>query len=310
MAQYTVLKDRDLHTILNYYGINEVESYNVLSGGSENTNYLVKTAVNNYVLTICEQKSLEQATELANLLVHLNKNNFSTSKIIKTVSNSFVPVWNNKPIILKAYLEGDIVEDLSEDILIYLGKELAALHQVKAPEYLSETVSYGIERFDEVKVYAPESTFYKWLKEIQEYIESYINTDLPKALIHSDVFFNNIIVSKDGKKATIMDFEEASYYYRVFDIGMMIIGTCAEGEELNSKKMKSLLEGYESKIKLLDQEKKALKAFTVYGAAATAFWRHQNFNYVNIIPEKKNHYIAMKNLADFTRSLPDSYFVS
>ena len=75
-------------------------------------------------------------------------------------------------------------------------------------------------------MYAPESTFYKWLKEIQKYIESYISTDLPKALIHSDIFYNNIIVNKDSEKATIMDFEEACYYYRVFDIGMMIVGTC------------------------------------------------------------------------------------
>ena len=52
MAQYTVLNNKDLETILAQYGINEVKSYNVLSGGSENTNYLVKTAVKNYVLTI------------------------------------------------------------------------------------------------------------------------------------------------------------------------------------------------------------------------------------------------------------------
>ena len=309
MAQYTVLNNKDLETILAQYGINEVKSYNVLSGGSENTNYLVKTAVNNYVLTICEQKSIEKTIELANLLEHLSKNNFSTSKIIKTVSNKFITVWNDKPILLKAYIEGDIIEELPDDVLIYVGEELAKLHQIESPKYLSKTVSYGIERFDEVKVYASESEFYVWLKEIQKYIESYISTDLPKALIHSDIFYNNIIINTDDEKATIMDFEEACYYYRVFDIGMMIVGTCCEENKINSKKIKSLLKGYEKEIKLLDVERKALKAFTVYGAVATAFWRHQNFNYVNIIEEKKNHYLAMKNLANSIRELSDSSFL-
>lgn len=308
MAQYTVLNNKDLETILIQYGINEVKSYNVLSGGSENTNFLVKTSFNDYVLTICEQKTIAQATELAKLLEHLKRNSFSTSKVIKTVGNKFVTVWNTKPIILKAYIEGEIIKDLSKDVLIYLGEELASLHQITAPEYLSRTVSYGIERFDEVKEYAPESTFYTWLKEVQKYLESFISEDLPKALIHSDIFYNNIIVNKDDKKASIMDFEEASYYYRVFDIGMMIVGTCTDGSELDSEKIKSLLKGYEKKIKLLEIEKKALKAFTVYGAVATAFWRHQNFNYVNIIEEKRDHYLAMKNLADNIRDLPTSSF--
>ncbi|WP_396638540.1 hypothetical protein [Maribacter sp. R77961] len=44
---------------------------------------------------------------------------------------------------------------------------------------------------------------------------------------------------------------------------------------------------------LLDIEKKVLKAFTVYAAAATAFWRRQNFNYGNVNPAMKNHYVEM-----------------
>ena len=36
----------------------------------------------------------------------------------------------------------------------------------------------------------------------------------------------------DARRATIMDFEEASYYYRVFDIGMMFIGICCKEKNL------------------------------------------------------------------------------
>ena len=308
MAQYTVINDTNLEIILKRYGIGNIQSYKVLSGGSENTNYLVEALSKSFVLTICEQKSAQDAENLALLLNDLKLQNFSTSKLVATLKGAFTTLWNDKPVILKEFIEGTIIQDFSEDLLLYLGRELAKLHQVNVPDYVPRTLNYGsIERFDEVKVYAPNSSFYRWLKNTQCYIEDYISPELPKSLIHSDIFYSNVIVSEDRKVATIMDFEEACYYYRVFDIGMMIVGICFEGETINHKKMKSLLEGYKQENKLLEIEINSLKAFTVYAATATAFWRHQNFNYVNVDATLKDHYLEMKNLADTIMNLPTFY---
>jgi len=308
MAQYTVINDTNLEIILKRYGIGNIQSYKVLSGGSENTNYLVEALSKSFVLTICEQKSAQDAENLALLLNDLKLQNFSTSKLVATLKGAFTTLWNDKPVILKEFIEGTIIQDFSEDLLLYLGRELAKLHQVNVPDYVPRTLNYGsIERFDEVKVYAPNSSFYRWLKNTQCYIEDYISPELPKSLIHSDIFYSNVIVSEDRKVATIMDFEEACYYYRVFDIGMMIVGICFEGETINQKKMKSLLEGYKQENKLLEIEINSLKAFTVYAATATAFWRHQNFNYVNVDATLKDHYLEMKNLADTIMNLPTFY---
>lgn len=308
MAQYTVLNDIDLRTILSHYDVETVVSYQVLSGGSENTNYLVTTETASFVVTICEQKSPQETEQLASLLEYLNDNNFATSKVIKTKKGLLTLEWGDKPIMLKKFIEGRIVEDLPKDLVTYLGRELAKLHQVKPLEYLPKSLSYGIERFDEVAIYAPDSSFYTWLKETQKYIEAHIHAALPKSLIHSDIFYNNIIVDTDEKQATIMDFEEACYYYRVFDIGMMIIGTCSKGNTLDFDKVSSLLKGYQDEITLLDIEIDALKAFTVYGATATAFWRHQNFNYVQVNKEMANHYIAMQELATLVIAISDEKF--
>jgi homoserine kinase type II len=308
MTHYSVLNNKDLLIILSPYGVEKVQFYKILSGGSENTNYLVKTETNAYVLTISEQKSSTKMAELADFLEYLNLKHFTTSKIVKTLNGSLTTQWNNKPVFLKEYIEGDIIEDLSKNLLIYLGSQMAQLHQINAPDYLPKKLNYGIENFNEVRVYAPKSSFYTWLKTTQRYIQSHINSDLPKALIHSDIFYNNIVVNKDGKQATIMDFEEACYNYRVFDIGMMIIGTCSEGKVVNFDKVACLLVGYQQEITLLPLEINALQAFTVYAATATAFWRHQNFNYINVTSEKKDHYLEMKQLADFVMSISANDF--
>ena len=54
-------------------------------------------------------------------------------------------------------------------------------------------------------------------------------------------------------------------------------------------------------------ELKYLKAFTVYAATAKAFWRHQNFNHINVDAILKNHCLEIKNLADTTMNLPTFY---
>jgi homoserine kinase type II len=308
MAHSKVLDPIDIERILLPYGIINGIFYKLLKGGSANRNYIIHTEDHSFVLTICDEKSHEETVKLASLLEYLKQNKFSTSKLVKTKNGELISTWNSKPVMLKGFIEGDIANDLSEDLLQYLGTALAQLHQLKAPDFIPKTIAFGLDHFDEVKVYAPDSSFYTWLKSTQKYIENHIETDLPKALIHSDIFNNNIIVDKEGKQATIMDFEEACYYYRVFDIGMMIIGTCSHEATINLGKVASLLKGYQQKIKLLEIEKKALKAFTVYAATATGYWRHQNYNYIHVVPEMKDHYVEMKNLADYIMNMPESAF--
>jgi homoserine kinase type II len=302
------LTDKSVLDILSPYGILSIDSFKLLSGGSENSNYLIKTPSGDYVITISEQKSLDDANELASLLEYLEANNFSSSKIVKTTAKEAITLWNSKPVMVKEYLDGDIVDDLSLPLLTSLGEQLAVLHLLPAPDYLPKTLSYGVEKYDEVKIYAPESDFFKWLKETQAYIESFISEELPYAMIHSDIFSDNIIVSKDRKMATIMDFEEATYYYRVFDLGMMIVGTCCDAGRVSLDKAKSLLSGYQKHITLTASEAKALQAFTAYGATATAFWRHQNFNYVNVDETMKDHYQAMQNIAIDVLKIPSDEF--
>lgn len=97
-----------------------------------------------------------------------------------------------------------------------------------------------------------------------------------------------------------MDFEEAWFYYRLFDIGMMVVGTCCKKGVVNLYKVASLLKGHQQEKKLLEIEIESLQAFTADAATTTPFWRHQNFNHVNVD-------VKMKKLADTIINLPKIY---
>ena len=258
---------------------------------------------------VFEQKTEKNAKDLAHLLKHLEINNFNTSKLIYTSDSESVIIWKDKPIIIKAFIEGKIRKDLSPHLLKLIGKELAKLHQINAPEYISDQLNYGKEQFVNVKKYSANSEFDIWLKNILEYIFPYLKLNLPKSIIHSDVFWDNVIIGKDDNSATIIDFEESVNYYRLFDVGMTIIGICGEEKVINMEKAKHLLDGYQSEVQLLEDEINSLKAFTIYAGASMTFWRHQKFNYVNPNTEMSNHYMKLKVLVDDIVKQADDCFV-
>jgi len=308
MAQYTILQKTAIQAILARYGISTITGWKLLEGGSANTNYLVSTPDKQLVLTICEAKSAKQTQELADLLEYLHKVDFSTSKVIRNLSQQSVEFWDRKPVLLKEYLAGQVMENLPPNLLQEVGQQLGKLHTLTVPDYLPTTIDCGLQAFAKMETYAPNSPFYDWLKEIVQYVLGYNLPELPKALIHSDLFYNNIIVNSTQSKAIIMDFEEASDYYRVFDLGMTIIGVCSQGTEVDLVQTKYLLAGYQQIVQLLDVEIEALQAFVVYAAAATAFWRYRQYHVLNPNLTMQSHYLIMKNLADSVRSLPKTYF--
>ena len=133
MEQSTILNNIEVNEILENFNIKNVSYFQLLIGGSENTNYLVKSENRKYVLCIFEKKKEKNVKVLARLLKHLEINNFNTSKLIYTSNNEFFIIWKDKPIIIKTFIEGEIMKDFSLHFLRLTGKKLAKLHQIDIP---------------------------------------------------------------------------------------------------------------------------------------------------------------------------------
>jgi len=307
---YTRLDKEELKEILDRYNIKNATSFKLLQGGSENTNYLVSTKSTKYVLSICEQKTIDQAIQLANLLQYLVTHQFNTSKVLPTSSHTVATIWQDKPIIVKEYIDGTIKKMLTPSLLKLIGQEMAHLHTIDAPDYLPHQLNYGKEEFINVKKYAANTPFDNWMSHILDYISPFMDHDLPRSIIHSDLFWDNVIISTDETSVTIMDFEEAAYYYRIFDIGMAIIGTCAVDATIKWENVKHLINGYQSISSLSDVELKCLQPFTIYAGASMTYWRHQNYNYVNPNPAMSGHYQGLKILVDYMMSQNDDCLVN
>ena len=308
MAVYSELARVEVQRILSDFG-EKAKSYELLSGGSANTNYYVSSNKGDRLLTIGESISEKDLKLLIDLLNHLETNRFDSSRVFFTIEGKPWTYWHGKPVTLKTFVKGRVPVSMNQQDLTLTGLALAHLHKVPAPDFVSTTHRYGLERYEDLEnIYKVTNEFAKWLSGIHDHLLAEIPSDLPRCLIHGDLFDNNVVITPD-EQAIILDFEEACKYYRVFDIGMAIAGCCCP-DEFDPVKARALVAAYMDAGNLTEREQETLPLFCCYAAASTAFWRYRQFHFVKPSPVDQERYRQMKQLADYFRAVPASIFFS
>ncbi len=307
MVLYARLDRSAVEGLARRFGISDITAFSVIDGGSENTSYCVETSSGRYGLTIFDQQSLKEVTNLASLLVYLTDQGIRTSQVVVPPREPIVVLHNEKPVMLKLYVDGDVTANLTGNLLIQLGEEMARLHEIPAPSYLPQSFPYGRSYFPEVTDSNLGHPYVDWLSEKISYLQERIPQHLPMALIHGDVFFDNVIVQDDQLMA-IIDFAEACHYYRSFDLGMAIIGACRDRKGISFEKAGRFIRGYQKEITLQSIERETLKTFAVYAAVATSFWHFRQHHLRRRQPRLYDKHVEMQTLADIISKYPDSRF--
>jgi len=308
MPIYTRLEREEIVRLTAQYPIGVLEDVEDITGGQANSSFKLTASTGNYVLSICDAKTSGEVARLARVLRHLAENGFRTTRVVSSKDGRLVVNHLGKPVLLKHYLEGSVPKNMTAEMVRLVGRELARLHQIKAPPGLPPRFAYGLESFDEVITSRSDNDYRAWLREKMAYLSQAIRTDLPRCLIHGDVFYDNTLFN-GNMLAAIIDFEEACHYYRAFDLGMCAAGSCTTGGFLDLDKTRALVDGYLEIGHLANREKKALQAFVIYGATATSFWRFRQYNLLRPSQEKTKTYRQMNLIADQVHDMPaDDFF--
>jgi len=78
-----------------------------------------------------------------------------------------------------------------------------------------------------------------------DYLQNYLETKLPKGIIHGDLFLDNIMF-RGEKVVGVLDFEAASRGKYIFDLATAVNALCYDGERYDLKRFEVLIGGYES----------------------------------------------------------------
>lgn len=274
MAEHTLITDGDAAVIADSYGM-KILRWQPIVGGDENTSYLLSTDQGDFVLTFYEKKSPSGAEQNARLLKYLADHGFHTNQVVPDENGKLVTYYQAKTLVLKTWIPGDTLRDVPQTDYRSIGRALAKLHKIPAPDFLSSEHPYGLKRMQAALNQAIDLEYEDWLEDILGYIESNFQVGLTKALIHGDMFDDNIIYLQ-GQFQAIIDFGDACFYPRVYDLGGVLFGACMQDGKLNLEQSGDVLVGYQEISPLKPEERSKVQFFAVYAGAAISAWHYLN----------------------------------
>jgi len=315
MATYTQLNKQDIHLLADNYNLKIVE-FSPLDGGNGNSSYILKTQQASYVLTVCDDKEFDEVFKMGQLLLFLEAHNVPCNRLMSPVNSEILTTFSTahrvKPVMLKDYIEGQVIEELDETMLSQVGREAAQLNQIPPPDYLSTNHPYGRQFFSRVMGLNIDAKYECWMAKEIDYLEQNIAKNLPRGLIHGDLFYDNLLFnplsSMPGGFKAIIDFEEACHYYLIFELGMGILGTCVNDITVDLDKARALVSGYEEVRPLTKIEKESLQLFVRYAAVATSYWRFNKYNIEEPNKDRASHHLQMMQIAKAVGEISKTHF--
>lgn len=265
MAVFTPVKESDLRAFLKSYELGELQSFEGIEQGVENTNFHVFTDMGRYVLTIFEKRvNPVDLPFFFGLTEHLSQHGIPCPAPIHRHDGGFIGTLCGKPAALVSYMKG---KTLSENTLTIseceqIGRALANMHRTVQSFTMhrknAASISSLIPLFERAKPRTDEieTGLASYIEEELGFLLDHWPRYLPKGVVHTDLFPDNAM-AEDGILTGIIDFYFSCDDYLAYDLAIVINAWCFnEKQELQEDRLHALLSGYES-IRPLDKAEKA-----------------------------------------------------
>ena len=289
MAVYTEISDDELTAFVAAYDIGHPVSLKGIAEGVENSNYLLQTDRDNYILTIYEKRvSARDLPFFLGLMDHLAGQGFPCPTPIHGRDGAALRQVAGKPAAIVSFLEGISVRRPTTKNCAPVGAALAAMHltgddfSTRRANALS--VADWRPLYDRTKADADsvEQGLAANIAQELDYIERSWPRDLPSGVIHADLFPDNVFFLQD-RLSGFIDFYFACNDYYAYDIAVCLNAWCFETDgSFNITKAKALLTAYRKKRPITPEELAALPVLA--RGAALRFLLTRLYDWLNQVP--------------------------
>jgi len=290
MAVYTEISDDELTAFVAAYDIGHPVSLKGIAEGVENSNYLLQTDRDNYILTIYEKRvSARDLPFFLGLMDHLAGQGFPCPTPIHGRDGAALRQVAGKPAAIVSFLEGISVRRPTTKNCAPVGAALAAMHltgddfSTRRANALS--VADWRPLYDRTKADADsvEQGLAANIAQELDYIERSWPRDLPSGVIHADLFPDNVFFLQD-RLSGFIDFYFACNDYYAYDIAVCLNAWCFETDgSFNITKAKALLTAYRKKRPITPEELAALPVLA--RGAALRFLLTRLYDWLNQVPD-------------------------
>lgn len=306
VAVYTHVDRKSLTDFLSGYDLGQLKEFQAIAEGVENSNYLLRTTQDQYILTLFEQRVRAQDVPyFLELKGHLHHKGFPCPLPIANRAGAVLGTLCGRPATLVSFLSGKSITNPTISHCRQVGQILGQLHQAAAD--FSGTRVNGLDlpqwrplfersgnRTDEV-----EPGLSAIIGRELDFLESHWPTGLPVGVIHADLFRDNVFFQQD-QLSGVIDFYFACNDQLAYDLAITINAWCfvprAGQFQMSPERLRNLISGYLSQRRLTPKEQAALS--TLCRGAALRFLLTRLYDWLNVpenaitIPHDPREYLA------------------
>ena len=265
MAVYTTIEDDEIAALLKGYDIGNLLSLAGIAEGVENSNFILRTDKDTFILTLYEKRTNEADLPFfMDLKRHLSKAGINCPLPIADKNGQILQKISGKTGAIFSFLDGISFRNPTPEHCHNLGKILAEMHLKTADFTGMRANALGPDSWSALLASIESdpddlpSNLRKDAKVIVDKLVSAWPSELPKGVIHADLFPNNVMFV--GNDLTgVIDFYFACYDILAYDLSICINSWCFEKDgSFNITKSTAMLKGYQSVRPLSEAEIAAL----------------------------------------------------
>jgi homoserine kinase type II len=273
MAVYTEIGDDELRAFTAQYDIGEVLSCKGIAEGVENSNFLLTTARGNFILTLYEKRVARQDLPFfIALMDHLAHHGVACPTPVRARDGGALRELCGRPAAIVTFLNGMWPRRIDPSHCAGLGAALARLHLAGASFPLMRANDLGPAGWR--RVYAGCAARAGELQpglaeEIEAELAFFASAwpgDLPKGVIHADLFPDNVFFH-DHELSGLIDFYFACTDFFAYDIAICLNAWCFEPDLSFNVTKARLLAGNYGKVRPLDPAERAALPLLARGSA-------------------------------------------
>ncbi|MDH5395677.1 MAG: homoserine kinase [Gammaproteobacteria bacterium] len=273
MSVYTALSENEFSEILKLYDLGDFIHAEGIQAGIENTNYFLKTSKGDYVFTVFEKINKQELEFYIPLLQKLSAAGIACPQPISNKQHQIFNFIKNKPYLIVTRLQGSNILHASPEHCSIIATALAQLHTSPltfSQKMINRRGQHWREKTASSLSAQLSANDAKLLQQEISFYQLFDDSELPKGIIHADLFKDNAIFD-NGRLSGIIDFYDACYDSYLYDIAITVNDWCTnENGEIIKENIDAFLHGYQSIRKLTQAEKIAWPI--MLRIAAMRFW--------------------------------------
>jgi len=284
MSVFTSVSIQQLQVWLQDYAIGDLVELKGISSGITNTNYFVTTSQNKYVLTLFEHNTLAELPYFIDLMSHLAAHGIPCPRPIANKSGVSLHMLNGKPAALISCLKGQDVEVPNVTQCAAVGTVLAQMH-IAGQLFGAQSGHQNNPRGADWRIRTAQQVMPSLSHDDQQLLQDALafqaaldTTQLPKGVIHADLFRDNVLFDGD-KVGGLIDFYYACHDMLAYDLAIAVNDWCVQADgSLDAPRLNAMLNAYDAVRPFNQAERDVWQS--LLRIAALRFWLSRLYDQV------------------------------